>query len=87
MDCHSLLGQTKATAAALAQFDPESGFQMGHLFADGRLPGVQRRLRGGEPATADNCGKHSEQFQIDIVQLNHWGAPACGCIGNADMNI
>ncbi|MNT99271.1 hypothetical protein D3C72_2420840 [compost metagenome] len=60
---------------------------MGHLFADGRLPGIQRRLRRGKPAAADNRGKHPEQLQIDIVQLNHLEPPACGCIGNADMSI
>jgi hypothetical protein len=58
-----------------------------HLFADGRLAGVQRRLCSGKPAAPDNRGKHPEQFQIDIVQLDHLGPPGNGCIGNADMSI
>ncbi|MNT55224.1 hypothetical protein D3C72_1924440 [compost metagenome] len=87
MNRHALFGQAKAAAPALAEFDPEAGFQVGHLFADGRLPGIQRRLRGRETAAADNRGKHPEQFQVDIVQLDHLGPPACGRIGNADMSI
>ncbi|MCY1184479.1 hypothetical protein D9M73_251760 [compost metagenome] len=71
MDRHPLLGQAEAAAPALAELDPQSGFQMGHLFADRRLPGIQRRLGGRETAAADNRGKHPEQLQIDIVQLNH----------------
>ncbi|MNP34301.1 hypothetical protein D3C76_1275810 [compost metagenome] len=87
MNRHALFGQAEAAAPALAELDPETGFQMGHLFADGRLSGIQRRLRGREAAAADNRGKHPEQFQVDIVQLDHLGPPAWGCIGNADMSI
>jgi hypothetical protein len=75
VDRHALLGQAKTAASALAELDPEPGFQMGHLFADGRLAGVQRRLRGREAAAADNGGKHPEQLQVDIMQLNHWDLP------------
>ena len=42
---HPLFGQAKAAAAALAQLYPEPGFEVGHVFADGRLADVQGRLR------------------------------------------
>jgi len=35
VDRHALLGQAKAAAPALTEFDPQPGFQMSHLFADG----------------------------------------------------
>jgi hypothetical protein len=44
-------------------------------------------MGGGETAAADNRGKYPEQFQVDIVQLDHREPPAWGCIGNADMSI
>jgi hypothetical protein len=68
---HALLGQPKAAAPALAELDPQPGFQMGHLFADGRLTGVERRLGGGKPPAFDDGSEHPEQFQIDIMQLYH----------------
>ncbi|MND93377.1 hypothetical protein D3C80_855630 [compost metagenome] len=86
MDRHPLLGQAKAAAPALAELDPEAGFQVRHLLADRRLASVQRGLRGGKATAPDNRGENPEQFQVDIVELDHHGLPVGRHIVAADMN-
>ncbi|MNV84813.1 hypothetical protein D3C71_1787120 [compost metagenome] len=81
-----MLGQAKATAPALAELDPQAGFQMRHLFAYGRLAGIERGLCRRKAAAPDDRGEYPEQFKVDIVQLDHRSLPA-GChIASADMN-
>ena len=87
VDRHALLGQVKAAAPALAEFDPESGFQMGHLFADGRLAGIERCLRCRKATAPDDGGENPEKLQIDIVELDHGGLLAVRHIVLADMSV
>jgi hypothetical protein len=60
---------------------------MAHLFADGGLADIQRCLSRGKSAAFDDAGKHPEQFQINIVQLNHSKSPEAYYIAKSDMNI
>ncbi len=87
MDGHALLGKAKTAAPALAELDPEAGFQVSHLFADGRLTRVQCGLRCGKATAPDDGGEYSEELQIDIVELDHRGLPAGRHIAKADMNV
>ncbi|MCY1209465.1 hypothetical protein D9M72_211170 [compost metagenome] len=75
VDGHTLLGQAEATAAALAELDPEAGLQVAHLFADGGLTGIQGRLGSGKAPAFDDRGEDPKQLQVDIVQLDHVGLP------------
>jgi hypothetical protein len=57
-----------------------------HLLADSRLASIQCGLRRGKATAPDNGGEYPEQFQINIVELNHHGLPAGRHIVAADMN-
>ncbi|GLO44365.1 hypothetical protein PPUN109347_09270 [Pseudomonas putida] len=87
MDGHALLGEAKAAAPALAELDPQAGLQVRHLFADGRLAGVERGLRRRKTTAPDDGGEYPEQLQVDIVELDHRSLPAGRHIALADMNI
>ncbi|GHS80445.1 hypothetical protein PPUJ20066_49700 [Pseudomonas putida] len=87
MDGHALFGQAKATAPALAQLDPKAGFQVRHLFADGRLAGVEGGLRRRKATAPDDGGEYPEELQIDVVELDHWGLLAVRHIALADMSV
>ncbi|WP_324805290.1 hypothetical protein U9R80_12050 [Pseudomonas sp. JQ170C] len=59
---------------------------MRHLFADRRLTGIEGGLRRGKATAPDNGGENPEQFQVDIVELDHHRLPTVRHIAAADMN-
>ncbi|MCY1525601.1 hypothetical protein D9M68_605850 [compost metagenome] len=71
VDGHALLGEAEAAAPALAELDPEARLQLGHLFADGGLADIEGGLCRGEAATANYGLENPQQFQVDVIELDH----------------
>ncbi|MNP22717.1 hypothetical protein D3C76_1154010 [compost metagenome] len=71
MDGHALLGEPETAAPALAELDPEARLQLAHLFADGGLADIEGGLGGGEAAAANDGLENPQQFQVDVVELDH----------------